>query len=75
MSKPTVQKSLARRMFALALLVFLVFFANVVVGGPLRRPPFLSDIQEMVTLFVAVGFFVFGTLAKEAQAVQPPAED
>ena len=50
----------------LSLLVFGVFFANVVIGGPLRMKPWLSDVGEMLTLFAAVVLFVAGTLAREA---------
>jgi hypothetical protein len=52
----------------LSLLTFALFFLNVLVGGPLHLKPWLSDVGEMLTLFVAVTFFVAGTLAREAQA-------
>jgi hypothetical protein len=73
--KQATDNKLARRLFGVSLAVFAIYFANVVVGGPLRRPPFLSDIQEMLTLFVSVSFFVFGTLAKEAKTDPRAAEE
>lgn len=57
----------ARNLFAISLACFALFLFNVVMGGPLHRPPPLNDVQEMLALFVSVGFFVFGTLAKEAE--------
>ena len=67
MSLPTESK-MARKFFGISLAAFAVYLANVVMGGPLKRPPFLSDIQEMLALLVSVGSFVFGTLAQEAAA-------
>lgn len=55
---------------ALSLLVFGVFFANVVMGGPLRMKPWLGDVAEMLTLFAAVVLFVTGTLAREAASAR-----
>jgi len=52
----------------LSLLVFCFYFLNVLVGGPLGRKPWMSDLWEMLTLFVAVAFFVVGTICREAQA-------
>jgi hypothetical protein len=52
----------------LSLLTFCVFFLNVLLGGPLGRKPWLGDVAEMSTLFLAVIFFVAGTLARESQA-------
>jgi hypothetical protein len=49
----------------LSLLTFGIYFLNVLVGGPLGRKPWLSDVAEMLTLFVAVIFFVAGTIARE----------
>jgi len=51
-----------------ALVVFLVFFLNVFLAGPLDMKPFLSDVQEMLVLFLAVVLFTSGTLALEARA-------
>lgn len=63
----------------LSLLSFGVFFANVVMGGPLRMKPWLGDVAEMLMLFAAVVLFVTGTLAREAAAARraassPPAD-
>ena len=51
-----------------ALLVFVVFFLNVFLAGPLGVTPFLNDLQEMLMLFLAVVLFTSGTLALEARA-------
>ncbi len=53
----------------LSLLAFSVYFLNVLVGGPLGRKPWMSDIGEVLTLFLAVVLFVAGTIAREAQAI------
>lgn len=53
--------------FLVALLIFLVFFSNVALGGA-GFPTFLSDIGEAVTLFAAVFAFVVGILQAEAAA-------
>lgn len=55
----------------LSLLTFSIYFLNVLLGGPLGRKPWLSDVMEMLTLFLAVGFFVAGTVAREAEAKLP----
>ena len=52
----------------LSLLTFAVYFLNVLLGGPLHRRPWMSDVQEMLTLYAAVIFFVVGTLCREAEA-------
>ena len=52
----------------LSLLIFAIYFLNVLIGGPLNRKPWMNDVQEMLTLFVAVIFFVAGTLCREAQS-------
>jgi hypothetical protein len=54
----------------LSLLTFCIFFLNVLFGGPLGRKPWMSDVAEMLTLFVAVALFVVGTIAREMQARQ-----
>lgn len=56
----------------LSLLTFGIYFLNVLMGGPLGHKPWMSDIVEMLTLFVAVIFFVAGTIAREAVARQQP---
>ncbi len=61
-------RSVGNVSLGLSLLVFCVFFVNVLLGGPLGRKPWMSDVAEMLTLFLAVIFFVAGTLAREAQA-------
>jgi hypothetical protein len=58
----------------LSLLTFAIFFLNVLVGGPLGHKPWMSDVGEMLTLFVAVILFVAGTLSREAQAVSDAGE-
>lgn len=58
----------------LSLLTFAVFFLNVLLGGPLKMKPWMSDVGEMLTLLVAVIFFVAGTLAREATAKPPDDE-
>ena len=42
---------------------------DVLLGGPLGRKPWMSDVAEMLTLFLAVVFFVAGALAREAEAI------
>lgn len=51
----------------LSLLTFAAYFLNVLFGGPLGRRPWMSDVAEMLTLFVAVIFFVIGTICREAE--------
>ena len=51
----------------LSLLTFAAYFLNVLIGGPLGRRPWMSDVAEMLTLFVAVIFFVIGTICREAE--------
>lgn len=67
MAQPRVQfaGSLA---LGLSLVFFAVFFLNVLIGGPLGQTPWMSDLWEMLTLFVSVSFFVAGTIFREAQA-------
>jgi hypothetical protein len=52
----------------LSLLTFAIFFLNVLLGGPLGHKPWMSDLAEMLTLFLAVIFFVAGTLARETES-------
>jgi len=52
----------------LSLLTFAVYFLNVLLGGPLHGRPWMTDVQEMLTLYVAVILFVVGTLCREAEA-------
>jgi len=59
---------LGRALVWSALVVFLLFFLNVFLAGPLDIKPFLSDVQEMLVLFLAVVLFTSGTLALEARA-------
>lgn len=58
----------------LSLLTFGAFFLNVLVGGPLRMKPWISDVGEMLTLGLAVILFVAGTIAREYEANQKEAE-
>jgi hypothetical protein len=67
MAKHRLQ-SVGTTALGLSLATFTLFFLSVLVGGPLHMKPLLSDVGEMLTLFVAVTFFVAGTLAREAQA-------
>lgn len=52
----------------LSLLIFAIYFLNVLLGGPLHGHPWMTDVQEMLTLYAAVVFFVVGTLCREAEA-------
>jgi hypothetical protein len=52
----------------LSLLTFAVYFLNVLLGGPLNGHPWMTDVQEMLTLYAAVILFVIGTLCREAEA-------
>jgi Kef-type K+ transport system membrane component KefB len=67
MALPSPQ-SVGRVALALSALTFVAFFLNVLVGGPLGRKPWMSDVSEMLTLFVAVVFFVVGTICREAES-------
>jgi hypothetical protein len=58
----------------LSLLTFGIYFLNVLFGGPLGRKPWMSDVSEMLVLFLAVLLFVAGTLAREAEAKASKAE-
>ena len=51
-----------------SLLTFAVYFLNVLLGGPLNGHPWMTDVQEMLTLYAAVILFVIGTLCREAEA-------
>lgn len=64
------ESRLDRWMFTCSSLMFVLYVANVVWGGVFKQHVFLSDIAEMLFLFASVGFFVFGTLAREAKASQ-----
>jgi hypothetical protein len=44
--------------------LFSVFIANLFIAGILKLPAFLSDVQDMLTLFFSVGFFRIGNSAK-----------
>jgi uncharacterized membrane protein YoaK (UPF0700 family) len=58
----------------LSLLTFAIFFLNVLIGGPLGKKPWMSDVWEMLTLFAAVVFFVAGTLCREVQSARGNAD-
>jgi len=60
-------KSYGSVALGLSLLIFAIYFLNVLIGGPLGKKPWMSDVGEMLTLFAAVVFFVAGTLFREAQ--------
>ncbi len=50
---------------AASIIVFVVYFANVVLGA-LANNAFLGDVGEMLVLFVATVLFVVAILQKEA---------
>ncbi len=56
-----------RAALPIALIIFVVFFSNVAIGGA-GFQPFLGDISEALTLGAAVFFFVIGILQAEAAA-------
>jgi len=74
MERPTA-RSVGNTALWLSLLVFGIYFLNVLLGGPLGHKPWMSDVTEMLTLFVAVTFFVAGTLARERQAQNDASTD
>jgi len=51
----------------LSLLAFAIYFMNVFIGGPMGKKPWMGDLGEMLTLFIAVIFFAAGTLAREEE--------
>lgn len=57
-----------------ALILFAVFFANVVVGAAGGGAP-LNDVAEMLTLFAATILFVAGVLKREAETGGPNGPD
>ena len=65
MARSKIQ-SIGNFSLGLSLLIFVIYFLNVLIGGPLGKKPWMSDVWEMLTLFVAVFFFVGGTLCREA---------
>lgn len=70
----TNMKSVGNTALWLSSATFGVFFLNVLLGGPLGQKPWMNDVMEMLTLLVAVVFFVAGTLAREAHAKLKPPE-
>jgi len=58
----------------LSLLVFVIYFLNVLVGGPLGKKPWMSDLWEMLTLLLAIILFVSGTLVREFESKQKKSE-
>lgn len=50
----------------LSLLIFMIYFINFLIGGPFGQKFWMSDVGEMLTLFLVVVFFVAGTIAREA---------
>lgn len=66
MAHPSV-RSVGSFALWLSLLTFAIYFLNVLLGGPLHGKPWMSDVQEMLTLFIAVILFVVGTLCREAE--------
>jgi len=59
----------------LSLLTFSIYFLSVLFGGPLGQKPLMSDVAEMLTLFLAVTLFVAGTIAREFEANRRKAGD
>ena len=57
-----------RLAFVIGFVLFSVFIANLFIAGILKLPAFLSDVQDMLTLFLSVGFFVLGIVQNEAEA-------
>lgn len=57
-----------RLAFVIGFVLFSVFIANLFIAGILKLPAFLSDVQDMLTLFFSVGFFVLGIVQNEAEA-------
>ena len=53
--------------------LFFLFFANVVMGS-MGEKVFFSDIEEMLTLFVACIIFVIGILFREQRAAELSAQ-
>ena len=74
MASPSFRR-LGNVALGLSLLTFALYFANVLIGGPLGKRPWMSDVGEMLTLFVAVIFFVAGTLAREEEAGLDPDDE
>jgi len=58
----------------LSLLVFAIYFLNVLVGGPLGKQPWMSELWEMLTLLLAVALFVSGTIAREFESNRQKSE-
>ncbi|RIA47257.1 hypothetical protein [Dichotomicrobium thermohalophilum] len=52
-----------------ALLLFLLFFANVATGAA-GKPVFLGDVSEMLVLFASCTLFVIGVLIREARSAR-----
>lgn len=52
-----------------ALLLFLLFFANVAMGAAGMRI-FLGDVAEMLVLFASCTLFVTGVLIREAKSAR-----
>ncbi|MBX2856943.1 MAG: hypothetical protein KTR21_18290 [Rhodobacteraceae bacterium] len=52
--------------FVVAVILFVVFFANVSIGA-VRGTPLFGDVMEMMTLLCASVAFVVGVLAREKE--------
>ena len=48
--------------------LFLVFVANLFVAGILKKPAFLTDVLDMLSLFLSVGFAVLGMVQREVDS-------
>lgn len=67
-------RSLDRAAFLAAMILFVVFFANVSIGA-LNGAVFLGDVAEMATLLGASAAFVAGVLIREKQRASKPSEN
>ena len=47
--------------------LFAIFVGNLFVAGILRQPAFLSDVMDMLSRFLSVGFFVLGMVQREVE--------
>ena len=60
--------SKGRMALLIACVLFAIFVANLFVAGILRQPAFLTDVLDMLSLFLSVGFFVLGMVQREVES-------
>jgi hypothetical protein len=60
--------SKGRMALLIAGVLFAIFVANLFVAGILRQPAFLTDVLDMLSLFLSVGFFVLGMVQREVES-------